>query len=230
MRQRLAATIGAIVSLGLFVLTNAKRLADAISLIHLPHDVEELLTSMSATPILISYCALAIGLSCLAYLIISHWRAPDALKDDAAPLLTQGPELPPPLSAVALQTVLWRVSQKEWGCRPFYDRRDPDRMEQVEQSLHRAAQDVRKKALEGLLPIWARHLHSRQFEAVPPEFWRNHEFDSKYSFGPHVDDVLVKATHTLLPGEMSNVRTKVWTDFLTSKDIVDVLWPPFKSQ
>jgi hypothetical protein len=227
MRQRLVATIGAIVTIGLFVLTNAKRLADAISIIHLPHDTEELLTSMSATPMLISYSALAIGLSCLAYLIISHWRTPTALKDDRAPLLARGSELPPPLSAVALQVVLWRVNQKEWYCRPFYDPRDPDK---VEQSLHRAAQDVRKKALEGLLPIWARHPYSRQFKVVPPEFWRNHEFDSKYSFGLHVDDVLVKATHTLVPGEMSNVRTKVWTDFLTNKDIVDVLWPPFKSQ
>ena len=66
MRQRLAATIGAIVTIGLFVLTNAKRLADAISIIHLPHDTEELLTSMSATPTLICYSALAIGWSCLA--------------------------------------------------------------------------------------------------------------------------------------------------------------------
>jgi hypothetical protein len=34
MRQRIVATLGAIVTLGLFLLTNAKRLADAISIIH----------------------------------------------------------------------------------------------------------------------------------------------------------------------------------------------------
>jgi hypothetical protein len=149
MRQRLAATIGAIVTIGLFVLTNAKRLADAISIIHLPHDTEELLTSMSATPILISYGALAIGLSCLAYLIIRHWRAPP-VPNSAAPILANSAKLPPPLSAVPLNWVLWRVAQREWGSRP----RDIDR--KTEQALYKAAEEIRQKAFDGLLPIWAR--------------------------------------------------------------------------
>ena len=145
MRQRLAATIGAIVTLGLFVLTNAKRLADAISLIHLPHDIEEVLTSMSATPILISYSALAIGLSCLAYLMISHWRPPP-VPNSAAPILANRAELPPPLSAVPLQLVLWRVTRSEWGSRP----REVDR--KTEQALYKAAEEIRQKAFDGLLP------------------------------------------------------------------------------
>ena len=47
MRQRPAAILGAVATLGLFLLTNAKRMADAVAIIHLPHDVEEVLTSMS---------------------------------------------------------------------------------------------------------------------------------------------------------------------------------------
>jgi hypothetical protein len=223
MRQRLAATIGAIVTLGLFVLTNAKRLADAISLIHLPHDVEEVLTSMSATPILISHSVLAIGLSCLAYLIISHWLTPP-VPNSAAPILANRAELPPPLSAVSLHWVLWRVARREWGSRP----KEIDR--KTEQNLYEAAEEIRQKAFDGLLPIWARHPHSSLFEGVPSEFWRNHDFEASYNKNHLVDDVWVKATHTIVPGEMSNVRTKVWTEFLTNKDIVDVLWPPFKSQ
>jgi hypothetical protein len=98
MRQRIVATLGAIVTLGLFLLTNAKRLADAISIIHLPHDVEELLTSMSQTPVLISYSALAIGLVCLTYLAISRWwpkpkpPAPDKPIGETA---QEAPEKPP---------------------------------------------------------------------------------------------------------------------------------------
>jgi hypothetical protein len=68
MHQRLAAILGAAATIGLFALTNAKRLADAISIIHLPHDVGEFLTAMSGVSELVSYGALAIGIACLAYL------------------------------------------------------------------------------------------------------------------------------------------------------------------
>ena len=182
MRQRLAATIGAIVTIGLFVLTNAKRLADAISLIHLPHDVEEVLTSMSATPILISYGALAVGLSCLTYLIISHWRAPP-VSNSTAPILANRRKLPPPLSAVSLNWVLWRVARREWGSRPM----EIDR--ETEKALYKAAEEIRQKAFDGLLPIWARHPHSSLFEGVPSEFWRNHDFEASYNKNHLVSDV-----------------------------------------
>lgn len=41
MRQKIVATFGAIATIGLFLLSYAKRLTDAISIIHLPHDVGE---------------------------------------------------------------------------------------------------------------------------------------------------------------------------------------------
>ena len=85
MRQRPVAILGAVATLGLFLLTNAKRMADAVAIIHLPHDVEEILTSMSQTPILISYGALTIGIGCLAYLVISHWWPKPKLAAPANP-------------------------------------------------------------------------------------------------------------------------------------------------
>jgi hypothetical protein len=103
MRQRIAAILGAIATLGLFLLTNAKRLADAISIIHLPNDVEELFTSMSHTPILISYGALAIGVICLAYLAFSHWWLKPKLSGEKPAseteqaVLEKPPLLPKPL-------------------------------------------------------------------------------------------------------------------------------------
>jgi hypothetical protein len=47
MRQRFAAAIGAFVTIGLFLLTCAKRAAETIEIIHLPRDVEELLPGES---------------------------------------------------------------------------------------------------------------------------------------------------------------------------------------
>jgi hypothetical protein len=73
MRRKWTATIGAVATIGLFLLTNAKRLADAISIIHLPHDVGEFLSAMSEVPALISYGALSIGIICLAYLVNGSW-------------------------------------------------------------------------------------------------------------------------------------------------------------
>jgi hypothetical protein len=74
MHQRLAAILGAVATIGLFALTYAKRLADAISIIHLPHDAGEFLTAMSGTPLLVSYGALAIGIACLVFLAWSSWK------------------------------------------------------------------------------------------------------------------------------------------------------------
>jgi hypothetical protein len=98
MRQRLVAAIGAIITIGLFLLTNAKRTADAISIIHLPHDVGEVLTSMSQIPILISNAALAIGLICLAYLVTTHLRAkptPPVSDRPTGETAQEAPEKPP---------------------------------------------------------------------------------------------------------------------------------------
>ena len=50
MQSKRGAIIGAVVTLGLFVLTNAKRAADALAIIHLPHDLGEFLTAMSRIP------------------------------------------------------------------------------------------------------------------------------------------------------------------------------------
>jgi len=74
MHPKWGAVIGAVVTISLFVLTNAKRAADTVSIIHLPHDLGEFLTAMSGTPALVSYGALSIGIICLAYLIASSWK------------------------------------------------------------------------------------------------------------------------------------------------------------
>jgi hypothetical protein len=62
------AGFGATVTLGLFLLTKAKNLADIFAVIHLPHDISEALTVMSNVPAFLSYGALATGLICVGYL------------------------------------------------------------------------------------------------------------------------------------------------------------------
>jgi tRNA_anti-like len=73
MRQRIVATIGAIVSLGLFFLTYAKRLADFFAVVHLPADIGEALTKMSNVPTLVSWGGFAIGMFCAGYLVFDYF-------------------------------------------------------------------------------------------------------------------------------------------------------------
>jgi hypothetical protein len=93
MGQRAVAILGAVVSIGLFLLTYAKRLADALSIVHLPHDVGEFLTAMSGVPALVSNGALSIGIICLAYLVHGSWKAN---------------ELDRPKDAGEADTVVWK--------------------------------------------------------------------------------------------------------------------------
>ena len=74
MRQQVVAAVGAIVTLGLFFLTHAKRLADFFAVIRLPTDVGEALTKMATVPALVSWGCLAIGAFCVGYLIFDYFR------------------------------------------------------------------------------------------------------------------------------------------------------------
>ena len=96
MQSKRGAIIGAVVTLGLFVLTNAKRAADALAIIHLPHDLGEFLTAMSRVPELLSYGALATGIICVAYLIAGSWEAaPTVDAGVITPREIQGVSAPP---------------------------------------------------------------------------------------------------------------------------------------
>jgi hypothetical protein len=97
MHQRTIAIIGTVVSLGLFFLTYAKRIADFFAVVHLPHDLEEALKAISNVPAFVAWGCLAIGLFCVAYLVCDYFgwgwlrtkRAPGNGRQDGA--ATQNP-------------------------------------------------------------------------------------------------------------------------------------------
>jgi hypothetical protein len=228
MRQKLVATIGAIITIGLFLLTNAKRAADTISIIHLPHDVGEILTSMSQTPNLISNAALAVGLICLAYLVVSHWRREATLQQPASPnrpplLETTGGSLPNPAWSrdVSLAGALWRAFDGDWmNIRPPQGQLEERRFE-------RTADQIRQHAFDGTLPVWGRRKGSNLFEQIPREFWINHAIESSFSRTTKAErNLWVYVTHPLVVGDVTGARTAAWEEFMTSTDAVENLWPP----
>jgi hypothetical protein len=212
-------------TLGLFVLTNAKRLADAISIIHLPHDVEEFLTSMSQTPILLSYAALAIGIICLAYLAVSPWWTKGTPKipspSKPPPVIERAASLDPNWSRdVSLAGSLWRAFQGDWmNVRP-------PQTELEKAKFQFTADQIRQHAFDGSLPVWGRRKDSNLFEPIPREFWQNHAIEADYSLGSKDNrNLWVYVTHPLVVGEVINARTMAWEDFMTSNEAVEKLWP-----
>jgi hypothetical protein len=226
LRQKIVAAIGAIATIGLFLLANAKRLADAISIVHLPHDVGEVLTSMSQTPTLISNAALAVGLICLAYLGFSHWRPktnPSNPAGPIAPISQDGKSAFDPgwSRNVSLSDGLWRAFSGTWGGRIQLD---TSLTRQTKKFLE-AASEIRQRAFEGTLPVWGRRPASTLYEPIPSEFWRNHAIAAGYSISSTEGDIWVYVTRPLVVGDVPNARTPVWKDFMTSREAVEKIWP-----
>jgi hypothetical protein len=122
---------------------------------------------------------------------------------------------------VSLLDALWRAHLRKWNARETY----PFDNWKAKEPFYAIGEEIRQKAFEGLLPIWARRPSSNLFESVPPEFWRNHDLEPGYCILPEVTDCWVKVTHPLLVGEVPHARTAIWTDFMTSREAVEALWP-----
>ena len=123
---------------------------------------------------------------------------------------------------VTLLEAIWRVTLGKWDVRLEYADNDWEAMK----PFWNAVIEIRQRAFEGKLPIWAKRKRppSTLFELVPPQFWINHEINESYC-QKSPDDVWVQVTHPLVVGEVPRARTNLWTDFMTSKAAIEKLWP-----
>jgi hypothetical protein len=115
-----------------------------------------------------------------------------------------------------LGAALWRVCFGNWT--------KPKLPELIKQ-LEDAGEQIRQRAYEGLLPVWARKPKSTLYEPVPASFWRNHAIIAAFSAATLGDEIFVAVTTPLIVGEVPNARSLAWTDFMTSKEAVEKLWP-----
>jgi hypothetical protein len=137
----------------------------------------------------------------------------------------QGPT-DPAKRDTALSDAMWRVFEGVWDKRTPPDDKPGEGVSSPEAlRFHDVTSEIRQKAFDGALPVWARRrLHSSLYETVPKEFWSNHDISSSYSMrGP--EDVFVYVTKPLVIGEVINARTLIWSDFMTSREAVERLWP-----
>jgi hypothetical protein len=125
---------------------------------------------------------------------------------------------------VPLLDAIWRAHLGKWDARITYAYEDWE----SKKPFYLITDDIRQKAFDGILPIWARRRQrpaSSLFEAVPSQFWGNHNIEAGYCINPQISDTWVYVTHPHIVGEVPNARTMIWEDFMTCKEAVDSLWP-----
>lgn len=149
----------------------------------------------------------------------------DALLTFKQPADTPSPERPPfdPSWSRDVKVIdaIWRAHLGRWNDRVAYLQDDWT----SKQPLFQIASDFRQKAFDGLIPVWATKPRSDLYEIVPPDFWRNHALEASYIVLPKVTDTWVSVTYPLIVGEVPHARTNAWNNFMTSRKVVEQLWP-----
>jgi hypothetical protein len=123
---------------------------------------------------------------------------------------------------VALLDAIWRIFTGVWGeRRKFWDGGDPNQNPDFD-NFYRICLDIRQKAFDGTLPIWATRKGSQLYEAVPLKFWRERSFAPQPMMDPAWPDVWVEHSQ----GPTQYHRSTEWENFSTNREIIDRLWSP----
>lgn len=118
---------------------------------------------------------------------------------------------------VPLIDAIWRAYLGRWD----------DRVKGANgESFQKTVSGVRQMARDGHLPVWGTKAKDSPFEPIPLSFWGTHDIEATYVINPLVKDVWVYVTEPTKIGEMRNARARDWSNFMTSRGIVEKLWPP----
>ena len=128
---------------------------------------------------------------------------------------------------VTLSDALWRAFEGTWDKRIKFDYVSKEKGSKLRsRKFYSTATEIRQKAFDGILPIWAKRPRSNLYEPVPKDFWTNHDIQAGYSLNPDCKDIFVYVAYPLIVGETRYARTIAWEDFMTSREAVERLWPP----
>jgi hypothetical protein len=81
-------------------------------------------------------------------------------------------------------------------------------------------------ARDGKLPVWGIEQRRNTFDPIPLGFWSTHDIQAGYVINPLVKDTWVYVTEPTEIGQTRYARTQDWSDFMTSREVVEELWPP----
>lgn len=122
---------------------------------------------------------------------------------------------------VPLHEAIWRAHLGHWGERATYGDDWPSRV-----PFHEICAAIRQKARDGKLPIWGNKGSGTPFEPIPMGFWGTHDIEANYNINPLVKETWVYVTEPTKVGQTRHAKTQDWENFMTSKEVVEELWPP----
>jgi hypothetical protein len=157
--------------------------------------------------------ALASGLIFIAAVIA--WRGERMDDGSAVSPHSNAPRNVPLLDAI------WRAHLGRWG-----DRVDYGSDFQAKAPFYKTVSAIRQMARDGKLPVWGtKKGQATPFEPIPLSFWSSHDIEAGYVIIPSVEDTWVYVTEPTKIGQTRSARTQDWTNFMTSRDVVEKLWP-----
>src|ERR1700728_3260026 len=99
---------------------------------------------------------------------------------------------------IALLDAIWRIFMGAWGeRRKVWDGDDPNNCPDFTK-FYLICDDIRQKAFDGTLPIWAPRAISQLFEPLPLEFWINRRLLPNIMMSPDWNETWVVFTHALV--------------------------------
>ncbi|CAN5168518.1 hypothetical protein BH09MYX1_BH09MYX1_67400 [soil metagenome] len=117
-----------------------------------------------------------------------------------------------------LSDAIWRAYLGKWE-RPDRDSGSAGVGELAAQRLHDiVVGEIRQRAFEGKLPIWGKRKGSSLWEPVPAEFWKANRVN-------YLTILHEKPEKILLERDRTSARNDEWEELMTSKKVVEDLWP-----
>ena len=158
---------------------------------------------------------IALAASLILIAAVIAWRGERAAESKAVSPYSHAPRDVPLLDAI------WRAHLGRWD-----DRVDYGDEWSAKAPFHKTASTVRQMARDGRLPVWGTRKESgAPFEPIPLSFWSTHDIQAGYVINPRVKDSWVYVTEPTKIGQTRYARTQDWTNFMTSREIVEKLWP-----
>jgi hypothetical protein len=124
---------------------------------------------------------------------------------------------------VPLIDAIWRAHLGRWADRIDYGNDDAS-----EASFQKTVDAIRQMARDGKLPIWGTRRKgndSNIYNPIPLSFWSTHDIETNYVINPLVKDTWVYVTEPTDIWQVRYARTWDWTNFMTSREVVEELWP-----
>ena len=122
---------------------------------------------------------------------------------------------------VSLLDAIWRAHLGRWD-----DRVDYGSDSNAQALFYKTVHDIRQMVRDGKLPVWGtKQERGTPFEPIPLSFWSTHDIQAGYVIIPAVKDTWVYVTEPTKIGQTRYARTQDWTNFMTSREIVEKLWP-----